>query len=179
MQEVIYKNRSIYQFSSQFLLISSFLIILSSCDIVGSISDIFRGRDIIVDDFVTDTLTHGGYDFSNGNIPSDYTLADGETINWCPDYQNPNPNYINHDQWIWWRTNDFNTEFQKDYGNIDLKTINSAPSTWDSVINPLLTDHCYVVKCNDGYAKFKVLSVGFHDFDVEVKYEYSTSNTFK
>lgn len=154
-----------------------FLAILIMSTLGSQSCKLFHDRDIVIDNFTTDTLTHSGYDFSSGNIPSDYNLADGETINWCPDYQNPNPNYINNDQWIWWRTSE-SSELQKDYGNVELNTISSAPDVWDNVINPLLKDHCYVVKCNDGYAKFKVLSVGFYDWDVEIKYQFSVSNNF-
>jgi len=160
---------------TKIIVISAFLFsLLLSC----STCDIFR--DIESDDFTIDTLTHSGFDFSLGNVPSDvnYLLSDGETINWCPDTQNPNPNYTNWDKWNWWRTSDFSTEYQKNYGNVDLNTISSAPDVWDNVIDPLLKDNCYVVKCNDGYAKFKVLSVGFHDFDVEVKYQFSDTKNF-
>lgn len=116
-----------------------------------------------------------GYDFSAGSSSTNTNLADGGIIGWCPVGQNQN--YKSYDQWLWWRTSE-SDELQKDYGSVDLSTISQAPDTWDSVINPLLEDHCYVVKCKDGYVKFKVTDVRLDKEDVEVEYLYSTTKNF-
>lgn len=132
-----------------------------------------RGPDSI---YITDTITHSAFDFSAGEIPADYNNADGETINWSP--QGTHPDYPNNDQWVWWRTSDYTSENQKDYGVVDFNAISSKPGTWDNPVNPLIKGHCYVVQCNDGFVKFKVIDTGFHDWDVAIEYQFSSTGTF-
>ena len=153
------------------IIYSIFLTILlgsGCCDILCPCDDI--------EDFTKATLTEDlGYDFSTGQ-PTSSNLSDGGIIGWCPVGQNPN--YKSYDQWLWWRTSNNNTEYQKDYGNIDLNTITKTPDNWDSVINPLLTNHCYVIKCNDGYVKFKVTDTKLNEEKVEVEYKFSDTKSF-
>ena len=138
------------------------------CDILCPCDD--------VDDLETAILLEDpGYDFSEGSQTSDSNLADGGIIGWCPVGQNPD--YKSYDQWLWWRTSE-SDELQKDYGSVDLSTISQAPDTWDSVINPLLEGHCYVVKCKDGYVKFKVIDARVDKEQVEVEYLYSSTKNF-
>jgi hypothetical protein len=121
----------------------------------------------------TAILTHNGFDFSTGQAAH----GDGETIGWNSGQQT-NPNYSNG---VWWRGK--NTNNQIDLGNISLTSVIELPSSgWDKVINPLIKDHVYIIKCEDGYAVFKVLKQpdpNSNLWEAEVKYIYSTNGNFK
>jgi len=121
----------------------------------------------------TAALTHNGFDFSIGQEGH----ADGETIGWNSGDQT-NPNYSNG---VWWRGK--NTNNQVDLGNISLASVVELPSSgWDKVINPLIKGHVYIVKCEDGYAAFKVLKQpdpNSNLWETEVEYIYSANGNFK
>mgnify|MGYP002639142453 CR=1 FL=1 len=119
------------------------------------------------------TITHNGFDFSTGQAGH----ADGETIGWNSGSQT-NPNYSNG---VWWRGK--NTNNQVDLGTISLASVVELPSSgWDKVINPLIQGHVYIVKCEDGYAAFKVLKhpdPNSNLWETEVEYIYSANGNFK
>ncbi|NOZ46732.1 MAG: hypothetical protein GXO79_08105 [Chlorobi bacterium] len=122
------------------------------------------------------TITHFGFDFSAGISDTvNWTNNDGEVISWYPG-GGTNPNY---ESGYWWR-NDQNglSNEQKDFGTVGLSTISGAPADWDTLINPLLAGHSYVVKCQDGYAKIEVLSLSDSDWEAKVKYYFSKTSSF-
>ena len=132
-----------------------------------------EGDDDDDDATKTATLVHWGYDFSKGlNGEQDGCESDGEVIAWYPG-GGSHPQYS---EGLWWR-NDQNglKNEQKDMGTVNYSSINSAPAEWDSLINPLLVGHTYVVKCQDGYAAFTVKSVtspSSKDWEAQVEYKY-------
>ena len=122
------------------------------------------------------TISHFGFDFSAGaSDTTNWENNDGEVIGWYPG-GGSHPDYT---MGVWWRNDQGNlANSQKDYGTADLAGINSAPAEWDTLINPLLVGHSYVVKCHDGYAKFEVLSLDDEKWEATVKYYFSSTNSF-
>jgi hypothetical protein len=125
------------------------------------------------------TLKHDGFDFSAGII-ADYTDNDGEIIGWAPS-PSKSPEGA-PDTAVWWRNNS-NTDtenFTKDMGAVSLDSVTTIPTTWDggkdTVLAPLEIGHVYVVKCQDGYAKFVVKSVS--EWDVSVDYAFTSGSSF-
>ncbi len=116
----------------------------------------------------TASITHHGFDFSSGKIGSD-----GETISWCPGGSNPN-----YAKGVWWRSSG-KTQY-KNMGNISLSSITSVPATWDNPAVPLLPGNAYVIKCQDGYAAIKVISVDANSnlWPVKVEYKFTSGNSF-
>lgn len=117
----------------------------------------------------TATITHHGFDFSTGQKG----YADGETISWCPEGSNPS-----YTKGVWWRSSD-KTQC-KNMGNVSLNSISSVPSSWDNPAVPLLSGNAYVIKCQDGYAAIKVISVdaNANDWPVQVEYKFTTGTSF-
>jgi len=131
------------------------------------------------------TLTHMGFDFSEGETGSAETweTMDGETINWQPGGET-HPQYPNWEGYIWWRNDCVKGGQQtKDMGKVDISSVSSVPAEWDVSprIPPLLVGHTVVAKCRDGYVKFQVLSTTATEEDwlAQVKYYYSASSTFE
>lgn len=121
-------------------------------------------------------LTHNGFDFSVGKTNDLWEENDGETISWYPG-DGEHPDYP-RDEYIWWRSS--GTTKIKDYGVVDMSTVLTVPSSWDAVMNPLLDGHVYVVQCQDGYAKFKVVyyDINSDQWNVKVNYYYTSSTSF-
>lgn len=139
--------------------------------------------------YPTATLTHGGFDFLTGTATNETGKYDGETISWNPDgaiTTVEGTTYPSYGSYFWWRASNplDSTPHQKHVGAVDLSTITSAPSTWDSgsKIYPLLVGHSYVVKCTpEGYAKFSVTSVGTSgdpEWSAKVQYYFSSGSNF-
>jgi hypothetical protein len=64
-------------------------------------------------------------------------------------------------------------------GNFPLDSIITVPSKFDSDPAPLIIGNTYVVKCLDGYAKFKVLDLGNNnDWWADIEFEFTSGNKF-
>lgn len=129
-------------------------------------------------DYITVKITHYGYDFSVEKVDSTGTGNDGDIVKWSP----VNPQ--NRDQ-LWYRP-DYSidpTNSQKDMGDVSLVSITSAPTSFDTDPNPLQIGNAYVIKCKDGYAKFKVLDLSDSDDNTiwwaKIKYEFSSTVHFE
>ena len=128
------------------------------------------------------TITHDGFDFSQGNT-GEYPTYDGEVIYWQPGAAT-HPDYPRDSGYLWWRNthlDDVNFASQtKDMGAVDIATVREVPAEWDKspLIPPLLMGHTIVAKCYDGYVKFQVISVDPADESARVKYWYSPDMTF-
>ena len=146
------------------------------------------GCDGVVDTgtgYTSVTLTHQGFDFSAGAIPSDWDASDGHTTNW-PGLPAINPDKA-YGPYVWF-TPFANTEtesFTKDMGAVALESVTTVPATWDAgaaqVLEPLSVGHVYVVKCRDGYAKFLVNAVHPEQefvWSVDVEYAFTSTATF-
>ena len=128
--------------------------------------------------FVTGVIKHSGIDWSaDASVPADYSNADGETIGWC-EIGTQIPGVTG----LWYRSNTTGEEMYN-LGNVDLESVNSYdPSLVETDIcdSPLVVGDVWVIKCLDGYVKFKVTSVDENsiDWEVGVEYEYSTTTDF-
>lgn len=132
-------------------------------------------EDLDKNDVKTGVIGHFGFDFSSGLTGmDDGAMPDGEVIGW-------NPMGTGGTQGaMYWRADQhgLNNE-QVDMGAVDLSNVKTVPSAWDNPINALQVGHSYVVKCHDGYAAFKVLSVKDADrWDLEVEYIFTTETDF-
>lgn len=128
--------------------------------------------------FVTGVIKHSGIDWSaDASVPADYSNADGETIAWC-EIGTQIPGVTG----IWYRSNTTGEEMYN-LGNVDLESVNSYDARLveiDICDSPLVVGDVWVIKCLDGYVKFKVTSVDENsiDWEVGVEYEYSTTTDF-
>jgi len=128
------------------------------------------------------TLTHSGFDFSEG-ATGVYPTLDGEIIAWQPGPA-AHPDYPRDSDYLWWRNTHLdNVNFSsqtKDMGAVDIATVRNVPSEWDKspLIPPLLLGHTIVAKCYDGYVKFQVISVDSADWSAVVRYSYSADAVF-
>lgn len=129
--------------------------------------------------YKTAKLTHGGFDFSEDQSNPPYENADGDIVPWSPVTE------VQGNNELWYRPNyDIDADnSQKDMGAVSLESITGVPSSYDADPAPLQKDHCYVVKCLDGYAKFKVLEIpgntsDFENWWVKVAYEFSEDGHF-
>jgi hypothetical protein len=133
--------------------------------------------------YKTVTLTHDGFDFSAGHSDTvDWQNNDCDLIGWHSGILASHPTYASNTTYTWIRNDQVdNVNYQswvKNYGNIDETTITSTTVNNDSIIDPLLVGDVWVVKCHDGFAKFKVLSVNGVDWEANVKYVYTSTNSF-
>ncbi len=136
-------------------------------------------------------LTHYGSDFSAQNS-SDGTVsdlptteADGATISWAPAETTAPADAPSGS--MWWRSSYYistNEATIKGYGEVEPGSVTSIPSSWDgtpgATLEPLALNHVYVVRCLDGYAKFKVLelpAVGAA-WNVTVEAYYTSGTSF-
>lgn len=131
------------------------------------------------------TLTHAGVDFSTGTagdiVTGDVANSDGDMIGWAP---SPN-NWVSSDTEVWFRPgpNTATENFISDMGAVALSSVTTIPTTWDGGsgqdLPALQVDHVYVVKCEDGYAKFLVKATRVTpDWEADVEYVYTTGTTF-
>ena len=128
--------------------------------------------------FSIGVIKHSGIDWSdNASVPTDYANADGETIGWC-EIGTQIPGVTG----IWYRSNTPGEEMYN-LGNVDLESVNSFDANLvdtDICDSPLAVGDVWVIKCLDGYVKFKITSVDENsvDWEVGVEYEYSTTMDF-
>ena len=107
--------------------------------------------------YVTATINHWGYDFSEAKADTTNwgENNDGETIGWSPtDYKAQNG--------IWYRTRIYPNR-TKGMGKINIASVTSIDTTtaaWDTQPAPLSKDDVVVAQCNDGFVKFKVIEIG-------------------
>lgn len=127
----------------------------------------------------TAVITHEGFDFSEGIIPSNYDNSDGETVSWMPN-GGTNPNYDGN--YVWWRNTNVDADNATiDMGKVELKDVENGNVSWEENpnITPLLVGHVYVAKCKDGYVKFIVNSVSTSGlWECEVEYVFSEDAEF-
>lgn len=131
------------------------------------------------------TLTHAGFDFSTGVVPASFETSDGHTTNWpCMPTVNAEKAYGNY---VWFEpfANTSSANFTKDMGAVALNAVTQVPTTWDAgpglILEPLVVNHVYVIKCLDGYAKFLVKAVypaPDPPWSVDVDYAYTSGATF-
>ncbi len=128
--------------------------------------------------FAIGIIKHSGIDWSdNASVPGDYANADGETIGWC-EIGTQIPGVTG----LWYRSNTAGEEMYN-LGNVDLGSVNSYDANLvdtDICDSPLIVGDVWVIKCLDGYVKFKITSVDENsvDWEVGVEYEYSTTTDF-
>lgn len=156
------------RFNQTLLMIFFTVMILFSCK---------KNKDDSDSSYKTVKISHYGYDFSEEKVDSTGTTNDGDIVNWSP----ANPQNRNH---LWYRP-DYTIDAdnsQKDMGDVSLESITSVPSSFDADPNPLQIGNAYVVKCKDGYAKFKVLDLSDSNDTTEwwakIKYEFSSTGQF-
>ena len=155
-----------------FPLIVILIIQISSCKL-------FDEDDNPCTTYKTATLSHYGFDFSAGISDTiGWQNNDGDVVNWSP----VNPQKRNK---LWWRPGSGIAQelpannSQKNYRVFPLDSILAIPSTFDANPDPLKIGNSYVVKCLDGYAKFKVLELGNNnDWWAKVEYEFTSGNKF-
>ncbi len=152
--------------------------LFSSCDSC----ELFKIEDEPGVSYKTATLSHAGFDFSAGISDTvKWENNDGDVVNWSPvDPQKRNK--------LWYRPGfGIKAELppnnsQKNMGMFPLDSIFNVPSTFDPDPDPLAIGNSYVVKCLDGYAKFKVLELGDGNdggnWWAKVEYEFSSTEKF-
>jgi len=162
------KTKSILSF---FVLSLFFILLFPSCKLF----DVDDNPGVT---YSTAIITHYGFDFSAGKVDSLGNDNDGDVVNWSP----VNPQKRNK---LWYRPGYGITaqlppdNSQKNYGIFPLDSILAIPSTFDADPDPLKIGNSYVVKCLDGYAKFKVLELGDNnDWWAKVEYEFTSGNKF-
>jgi len=122
-------------------------------------------------------VNNRGYDFSKGEVNLDfYYKNDGEIVNWYPT-EGSNPDYS---EGLWWKNESDNVNYQqKHMGIVNLESVDKISLDWDEILVPLLVDNVYIVMCQDGFSKFKVLSKDNEKWEVEIEYEYTETGNFK
>jgi len=131
------------------------------------------------------TISHqGGIDFSeNDNNVSDNTKQDAYTTVW----PNSGMTYATGVAWgdgVWYQNNvtDANELYLYDTTQSDLSSVSAVDtSKWQQIGDSelfLAQDHVYVAKTQDGYVKFKVLSIDKDDWSIKVSYQYSKTTDF-
>ena len=160
-----------------FLILSTLLVItlINAC----SDNDSSTGPK---DSYITATITHWGFDFSEAEIDTTYDWEknknDGEMIGWSP-----------IGEWtgggLWFRTR-IDPNRTKSLGKVDINSVTSVDtlaSAWDTQPPSLSKDDVVVAQCLDGFVKFKVIadidtSEANYDWAVQVKYLYSPVPSF-
>lgn len=135
--------------------------------------------------YQSQTLSHAGFDFSEGVVPSDWETSDGHTTNWPP---TPTINVEKaYGPYVWFEpfSNTDTVNYTKDMGAVPLQSVIEVPSSWDAgaglTLEPLTVGHVYVIKCRDGYAKLLVEAVypsQDQEWSVDVQYAFTAGATF-
>jgi len=131
--------------------------------------------------YISATLTHGGFDFSENEKSED---GDGSVVFWAD-----NQVYASgesYDSTLWFRPNKSDDNYEKIYiyesSASSLNDITSVDSSkWIGAKDPypsLKVGKIYVIQAMDGYVKFKVLSMRKDGNEADVEYKYSTSTQF-
>lgn len=135
--------------------------------------------------FTIDTVGHFGYDFSAAKMDtSDWetNMNDGGMIGWHSG-RGDNPNYPSYSSYVWFRNSEVDEvtyESQiKNYGDVDITSIRSINTNWDTIINPLIPGHVFGARCKDGYVLFEVVEVlDTLMWEAVLKFKYSATNNF-
>jgi hypothetical protein len=82
---------------------------------------------------------------------------------------------------LWWRNDQIDTvNWQnqiKNYGQLDVTSISSISTQWDTIIDPLFVGNVFGAACHDGYVLFEVIEV-MDMWEAVVKYKFSSTNSF-
>ena len=131
-------------------------------------------------------IGHSGVDFSKDMVEDvDWKDQDGYTTAWSPTA------YVEGEEWgsgMWYSNNvQDNTAtyyYMQNLGNVSLDSIKSVDTTawpaYAAAMHSLEVGNVYVIKVQDGYVKFKVLSVASSDEEwaFTADYQYSISTSF-
>jgi hypothetical protein len=132
-------------------------------------------------DYLTAVIGHGGFDFSAGiSDTTNWENNDGDVISWYPNSGN-HPMYPNNAGYLWFRNDNVSSDYQTrtvDLGEVELNSVTAIPASWDTLPPPMLPGHVMVVKCKDGYAKFKVNSIDEQAWTANVDYVFTSGNEF-
>lgn len=144
------------------------------------------------------TLSHGDFDFSAGKANDTastsevaYDDSDGYLIFWS--FTNQYPEGYGWGDGLWFspylQDNQSQVYYVQHLGEVELDSVTTVDDTlWPALgteQTPLLVDHVYVVKTQDGYVKFKVLelttptsAVDYKYDTAKVEYQFSTTPAF-
>ena len=121
-----------------------------------------------------------GFDFSIGNLNSNFAKNDIIAI---LDY-NPSVEPIERSSDIYLLLDTLSLRQNiKDYGEETFNAIDRVLPTleFDSISPPVIAGHLYLIKCKDGFAKFRVMSVtGVNIFrkEIAIIYEFTDYSVF-
>ena len=136
--------------------------------------------------FKTDTVGHFGFDFSAGKMDTtsnwDLNMNDGGVIGWHSGV-GENPSYPSYSNYIWYRNSELDLENYrsqiKNYGSVNINSIHSISTDWDTIIDPLNPGYVFGAKCKDGYVIFEVVEVvDTLMWRALLKYKFSADNQF-
>lgn len=121
-----------------------------------------------------------GFDFSIGNLNSNFSKNDIIAIvDYNPSVENPlrEPNIYLLLDTLSLRQN------IKDYNEESFNYIDRIEPDlqFDSISNPIIAGHLYVMKCRDGFAKFRVLSITgptLYKKEISIIYEFTDDSVF-
>ena len=126
------------------------------------------------------TIVYYGFDFSSGYLNSNFSKNDIISL---VDY-NPSvePHEKGIDIYLFLDTLSLRQEI-KDFGEESFNFIDriDAAMEFDSISSPISVGHLYVVKCKDGFAKFRVMSIsGTTIFrkEIQIIYEFTSDSLF-
>ena len=137
-------------------------------------------------EYKIDTVEHFGFDFSAGKKDTtsnwELNMNDGDVIGWHSG-RGDNPSYPSYSSYIWYRNSELdevNYESQiKNYGDVDINSITSISTQWDTLIDPLQPGFVFGAKCRDGYVLFEVVEVvDTVMWRARLKYKFSATNSF-
>ena len=124
--------------------------------------------------YVSDWVTHWGYDFSAELSDTINFMNDADIITWYPRKGGTDdPLYFRN---VYSDPVDGKNIYKKMSGT--LESIRSIPAVWDEQFVPMAVGDVYVAKCMDGYVKFQVLELNPLDWEVKVKYLFTTGSTW-
>jgi hypothetical protein len=133
-----------------------------------------------------DTLTHRGFDFSNGEFRTDNdsweaefdNRKDGAIIFWEPVEAGDD----GRGEYVWIESPDEESKenIVADLGNVDFDSVTNISNAIFAHLSPaLLPNHVYIVKTHEGgYAKIEVLSINSYQMTADVKWIYSSTGEF-
>ncbi|HAV91837.1 TPA: hypothetical protein DCW38_01475 [candidate division WOR-3 bacterium] len=126
------------------------------------------------------TIVYYGFDFSSGYLNSNFEKNDIISL---IDY-NPSLETSEREMYIYLLLDTLSLRQNlKDYGVVPFNSIDRISSSmeFDSISSPIDVGHLYVMKCKDGFAKFRVMSIsGATLFKKEIRmvYEFTPDSEF-
>ncbi len=109
-------------------------------------------------------IKYYGFDFSSGGYNK--TIENNDIV------------LSSYNNYLIFTTSFTDTNYIKDLGPEPFNSVNINNISWDS-ISYVISGHLYIVKCKDGYAKFKIVSVSgsfIYNYEVQIYYEYSINS---